>query len=68
MYTVDGAIDLVTVVVVEDCEGFTTFFFFLFFFLLSMTSQYMDSRSEPIYAPGAYRLAEEVGHGLSARL
>ena len=39
-HTVVGGIDLATVAVVEDCEGFTTFFFFLFFFLLSMASQY----------------------------
>ena len=31
-----GAIDLATVALVEDCEGFTTFFFFLFF-LMSIT-------------------------------
>ena len=36
-YTVVGAIDLATVALVEDCEGFATFFF-LFFFLLSITS------------------------------
>ena len=29
LYTIYGVIDLATVALVEDCEGFTTFFFFL---------------------------------------